>query len=247
MNRYSYKNVCLIVTSCMFPKSNVKKLTVTNFETRKEQYMESLKWYINETDIVNICYCDNSMAPCDVDLVMLANSKGKRLEWLSFQGDCEKVAEQGKGYGEGEILDYAFKNSQLVNEADVLIKITGRLNALNIKTILKFTDRRYSYFEMHRGYVDSRCYVVKKQDYLKYLLGLKNEVDDNKRYYIEHVLFDKIKNNTRRFHPLPFALNISGISGSMGVEYKDTAVKHIAKSLKRFILSVIWHITQLAK
>lgn len=241
MKRSHYGNCCLIVTGCMTPQSGVKNLVISDPEIRKQQYMESLQYYINNTEIKNICYCDNSLAPCNEELIKIANDKGKRLECISFQGDTEKVAEKGKGYGEGDILDYAIKNSRLIEETDVLIKVTGRLRVMNMRAILRMAAREYSYFEMHHGYVDSRCYIVKKKDYVKYLSGVKERVQDGSGYYIEHVLFDEINSHSDRFHPLPFALNISGMSGSMGIAYKDSQVKHIAKTIKRLLLAVKWH------
>lgn len=244
MNGFNYKDCCLIVTGCMFPQCDVKNLAIKDYRIRQQQYIESLKWYINETSISRIVYCDNSNALCPEGLIELAETEGKVLEWLPFQGNSDKVLEKGKGYGEGEILDYAVHNSQLVSESDVLIKITGRLKPLNISSILQLSRRRYSYFEMHDGYVDSRCYIVKKEDYIKYLLGVNDKVDDYRGYYIEHVLYDEIQKYPKRFHPLPFALNISGMSGSMGVEYKDGVMLHIAKDIKRIVLAVKWKIEQ---
>lgn len=241
MKQLHYGDCCLIVTGCMFPQSGVKNLVISNYEIRKQQYMESLQYYIDDTEIKNICYCDNSLAACNEGLIKLANDKGKHLEWISFRGDTEKTVKKGKGYGEGEIIDYAIQNSRLVAEADVLIKVTGRLRVLNMWALLRMAAREYSYFEMHCGYVDSRCYVVKKEDYVKYLSGVKENVEDDIGYYIEHALFDKINSHSDRFHPLPFALNISGMSGSMGIAYNERKMKYTLKSIKRFFMAVRWH------
>lgn len=168
--------------------------------------------------------------------------KKKNFEWLSFKGNIEKVLEKGKGYGECEIIDYIIQNSLLVSKTDVIIKVTGRLKVLNIGTILRQANKGYCYFELHNNYVDSRCWIANKDVYVKYFIGIKDKVNDPNGYYIEHVIFDKIINYKEIFHPLPFALNILGKSGSMGIVYKDSGIKYIVKSVKRFLMTVRWYI-----
>ena len=56
----------------------------------------------------------------------------KEFEWISFQGNTTKTQEKGKGYGEGEIIEYAINHSQLLAKSKMLMKLTGRFYVKNM-------------------------------------------------------------------------------------------------------------------
>lgn len=54
------------------------------------------------------------------------------MQFNHFKGARIKCKKR-KGYGEGEFIDYAIRNSVLVFSSDVLIKANGRLKMPSIK------------------------------------------------------------------------------------------------------------------
>ena len=47
------------------------------------------------------------------------------------------MLEQGKGYGEGEIIEYALKNSAFLHSEREFIKLTGRITIENLDAIIR--------------------------------------------------------------------------------------------------------------
>lgn len=52
----------------------------------------------------------------------------------------------GKGYGEGEIIEYGLKYSELLRGAAYFCKLTGRLKVENINRFTKLAKMDKSYF-----------------------------------------------------------------------------------------------------
>lgn len=240
-------DVCILLTGCIHPALNVMKLSLKSPEERTSQTLKSIDFFIRHSKIKKIVYCDSSLSEKNDKLNELACKYNKEFEWVSFQGDTTKTAVKGKGYGEGETIEYAISNSQLIKKSKVIIKVTGRLYVKNINSILLLLDNRYSYLDYHNKYVDTRCYIVQKSDYINFLLHAHQSVNDNQRRYIENVFYDIAKTYDGVFHPFPVACNIIGMSGSTGESYGDSSIKHLLKSVKIFLRAVVWHIKRYRK
>lgn len=166
--------VVLIITGCISPILNQTSLILKDIKERYRQYIDCLKYYIEESLFCNIIFCDNSGydVPDKEDLCNYALAKGKRLEWLSFRGDLEKTASIGnKGLGEDEIMDYIFANCDFARRSKSFVKITGRLQLKNIDVLLRAAEYGKNYFyrdlygRVNHG-VDTRFYVMDTKFYL---------------------------------------------------------------------------------
>ena len=95
----------LLITGCISPIKNQKWLQISDKKIRLEQYLDSIKFYIDDSIFSRIIFCDNSGCQYDglLDLLSYAASKNKKLEWLSFEGNPNLVMKWGKGAGEDEI------------------------------------------------------------------------------------------------------------------------------------------------
>lgn len=240
-------NLCLLLTGCIHPTSNIKKLAIKSPEERRKQTLTAIDFFIRKTKIKRIVYCDNSSSKKENGLEDLAHQYKKEFEWISFQGNTTKTQEKGKGYGEGEIIEYAINHSQLLAKSKMLMKLTGRFYVKNIDFILFFLSSRYSYLDYHAGYIDTRCYIVQKPDYLNFLLHAHENVNDEQKYYIENVFYNIATSCNGVFHPFPVVCNIIGISGSMGTVYYDGQIKLFLKSIKTFSRAMIWNIKEKRK
>ena len=98
------EDVVLLITGCICPNQNQRFLVLKDAEERLKQYLDSIRFYIESSPFTKIVFCDNSAYSCDSvqELMDVAQKRNKTLEWLSFQGNHEKITEQGKGYGEGK-------------------------------------------------------------------------------------------------------------------------------------------------
>ena len=125
----------LIITSTVYVNSGLT--VVMDAGLREQQYTDSILFYIGSAAIKKIVVCDNSGFDYSKVERLSAGAKqhGKEIEFLSFQGDKDKIKQQGKGYGEGEIMAYTLKNSRLLGEGSDFFKVTGRVIVLNIDRI----------------------------------------------------------------------------------------------------------------
>jgi hypothetical protein len=227
----------LIITSCIKVNNKIPFLTVKNENDRLNQYIETLVWAFTNTPFDKIIYCDNSGISLDelknkLSITQkLSKQTGKRFELLGFQGNLKQVYLKGKGYGEGEIIDYVYKNSQLLKSETVYYKITGRLTINNILTLIKNKQTENIFlFRANAKYVDTRFYCLKISDYKKYFRNVYKLTNDSNGYYLEHVYYDTLNNNKISYRRFLAEIEFRGISGSTGEIYNTLNTTHWLKS-----------------
>jgi hypothetical protein len=218
----------LIITSTVYVNSLQTVLTDPNI--RLQQYIDSIIYYLNTKNIKKIIVCDNS--GFDYSKITSINEKikksDKELELLNFQGNTECIKEFGKGYGEGEIMRFIFKNSKLIQGEEIsFIKITGRLQIKNIDLVLQFLNPKSEYFQpvnlnpfIDLKKVDTRFYQCSKIVFQNVLENSYFEVDDKTNKFLEHVYYNKLKINKIKFKSFLVLPKFSGISGSTGIVYE---------------------------
>ncbi len=219
-----YDEVCLVMTACIAPSAQVKALTVRDEKERRKQYLEAARFYIEKTRIQHIVFCDNSDAEEIGLLKKLAKENRKQFEWLRYQGDEKKAKEQGKGYGEGEILTYVLQNSKLLQGCRYMAKVTGRLKVRNMDMVIRLLDGSGNYFnsyvdQRNRFFIDTRFFVVSLRDYESFLKDCYQSVNDSRGFYLENSVARAVRKKRVAYHVFPVALDIEGVSGTSGMEY----------------------------
>lgn len=231
------KDLCLIITGCIYPNSNVPVLSIKAGFQRKRQYIDSIQYYIEKSRVANIVFCDNSNAPKEDGLKELAQKHGKNFEWISFEGNSNKVVSKGKGYGEIEIINYAIANSTLISKSKMLFKVTGRLIIKNIDWFIRLGKEDKNYFLVRTNkFVDTRCYCIRKADYIKYFSQVGEFVDDREGVFLEHVFYKTIENKKVDYKLFPIEPEFSGVSGSNGYVYDSSHYKNVIKSVVAYIM-----------
>lgn len=202
---------------------------ISDPEERLAQYLNSIGHAIDHYHLFNkIIFCENTGYSHDyASLFEQAKKKGKELEVLSFIGNQQVIQQRGKGYGEGETIEYALKNSTLLKDRPSFFKLTGRLIIKNLDRIAASADAENGFIwhpkEIYRrksDHVETYFFKVSREFYTEYLLDGYRQVDEINHLYIEHIFFDRLKNlNLRAFkHPL----QIIGNSGTSGKPYLET-------------------------
>jgi hypothetical protein len=177
---------------------------------------------------LKIVICDGS--GYDLSSFVSQRWPGSRIEVLSFHNDAERVAALGKGFGEGQIIDYALENSRFLAEHNVFMKCTSKLWVSNFEAILtscnvtRFNIRAKPIGEESRlfTWVDTRFYSVTKEFFGAYLAEAYKTVNRMEKHYIEHAYLEALIGagvvNDVLFPKKPI---IKGVSGSFGVEHKN--------------------------
>lgn len=217
----------LVITATINPISQ-DYLKLNNIDERISQYKDSLIHFINCGALEKIIVCDNSNYLSDNDIFKterdLAEKKNINLELLSFTGNTKKVREQGKGYGEGEIMEYIFANSKLLTNEPYFFKVTGRLKVDNVADIVRNTNNKDVCLinipnRTRHDIFDTRFYGMPVKMYKEYFLKAYEKTDDKNNKYLETVFKEVIDKNHLKHRNLPKYPRITGISGTFGSTY----------------------------
>lgn len=223
----------ILLTACINP-DGMAFTKLTDPDERKKQYINAINYYVSNTTLP-IVFVENSNT--DISLLFDATIRSGRLEMFTFKGNKDKV--RGKGYGEAEIIDYALNHSKIIDEASILIKITGRLVIYNV---MKLVTSRNS-FCLNRSvqctvnsefsFADSRI-LIAPVAFIKQILVERLKINDSKHVFFEHILLKIIKEE-HSFYYFPFILEpqITGMSGSTGEQYKK-----VKSSFKKWMLYI---------
>ena len=229
----------LIITATISP-GDQDYLKIKSIDDRILQYKTCLIHFINCDAFDKIVFCDNSNYLTDNDVFEeernLAVSKNVSLELLSFKGNSENVKEQGKGYGEGEIMEYIFSGSSLIKEEPYFFKVTGRLKVDNVKKIVRnVKDNNVCLINIpnhtRHDIYDTRFYGMPSEMYREYFLKAYEQTDDKNKKYLETVFKEVIDTNYLKHRNLPRYPRITGISGTFGSMYEYTEWKCRIKDL----------------
>ena len=178
------KKYCLLLTGTVAPE-NVPNLKRHDAAVRESDYINSLmKWLALAIPVV---FVENSFY-----------NSNKISDLLATREDCEylritsRVSHLGKGHGEAEIVAYAFANSQLIQNSDVVVKITGRLYIQNALVILRAFDALANltimcWLKEHLTFADSRFFIGTTLFYRQFLLPELPGITEEQGIYFEHV------------------------------------------------------------
>ena len=240
---------CLIITSCIYPFSSFVELK--DPEEREFLHVAALKRWINESNFESIIICDNSNYVYSNEFVVLAQSKNKHLEILSFKGDHEKGLKYGKGFGEGELMKYVILNSSIIKNYNSFFKVTGKLFVENFRSInnkdkIKDSDFIFAipiiniFSQRKISFIHTTFYYARVESFRLHLLDAFLKVRDNEGIYLEHVYSDSLKkikcNNNVSIKPMIPMPIVTGVSGSTGGFYG------VRSSWKNIILFILFKI-----
>lgn len=238
----------LIITGCICVNTNTPYVVIRDTYERLQDYLNTIRWAIEETDFTDIIFGDNSNYICHIiddmeRMKALAQKRGKSFEYYSFQGDSHTVAMRGKGYGEGEILAYLYKNSTIMRKSECYYKLTGRLTIENIEKI-HLSDKAENTFIFDVGMrsVDTRFYKLKMKDYISYFLDAHCKVNEPENKILEYVYYSVLTENHLPFIRFNRSLEFRGKSGSSGTEYKNVYHENILMELvhNSFLYRTYW-------
>lgn len=235
----------IVLTACINP-GNMPYTALVDAEIRAKQYIDALYYYLVKTRN-KIVFVENTNT--DISFHFKSYIDNNRLEYIMFDGNSSFDNRKGKGYGEALILEWALKNSKFVNSNTYILKITGRLILKNISLLNKIyclakskhTNQMALVSIIDYEVADSRAFIAHKTFFSDVFLKNKEDINDSKNNYFEHVLLQSIidwKNSGAAFIPLRFYLDIRGISGSVGNVYKKpkcliwSHIKHYHNSYK---------------
>lgn len=217
-------NFVLLLTACISP-NGMSFTAVTDPSIREKAYIDALNYYLHNT-AYKIVFCNNS----GEDLSKKIDDKKNRIEFLSFCGN-DYDRNLGKGYGEYQLMKYAFENSSFIMQAHYIVKVTGKLKVKNLKENLNVLPKLFGQredFLMVKTFpppvcgTDSRCFMANKGFYERFLSGGEKLINDSHGFYFEHLLYQSVEANKDEFFWVDFPLPplVDGYSWTDGEKYE---------------------------
>ena len=218
----SLRQNIVVLTATIDPSVGKVHVALSNKVLRLTQYLDNIRRLILESDFTHIIFCENSNYHHDYsDLTALAQNYGKKLEILSFMGSNDIIMVKGKGYGEGEILNYAVNNSMFLQEnCTTFYKLTGRIYVENVNTILAHSnnDNIFIRWDVKKNEVDTRFFKTQVGFFKENLSHLLDRCDERTAMSIEEVYFDVLKGTPEVYSFTSYPI-IKGMCASLGRPY----------------------------
>ena len=232
-------DIPLIITSAI--NVNAPRTKLGGISDRLHHTLEGLREWVTLRAFRRIIVCDGSGFDIAPYLKQLDESgdAGLTFESLCFQNDISLVAQRGKGYGEGQIVQHTLNHSRLLADADSFAKCTSKLWVTNAAECVRHYNGTAA-LNLSGGfspkYVDTRFYIFSKAFYASHLSDCHRTVDEDHGYFLEHRFLESIK-DTRMYrntlYPTP---TIRGVSGSMGTPYQTSRRNNLMKDFRNTVL-----------
>jgi hypothetical protein len=221
----------------------------SNPDIRRKDYLRGLRSWLTSGCKADILFCENSGA--DISDFREAASHSPfsgSVRCLSFSGNsgAEKF---GKGYGEIEMLKYAFVACPDLSQYRYIVKASGRYEYFNagdvINKISASTADLICDIHANLTYGDTRTAAFTPEIALKYIIPFQEELDENRGIIIEHLMARCLHRTIisgGSWAPLPCTPYCDGISGSWNTPQRSTALYRLKQDIKRRIAKWIYRV-----
>lgn len=234
----------VLLTSCVIVADHTVNLK--DRDDRIRLTLQSAEKWLAIAPGLRLVICDGS----NYDLTEAVRERfpAANIECLHFQNDAQKVGIYGKGYGEGEIVNYAIAHSAYLKESDYFAKCTAKLWVENFSDCLAgwngscllkgyFADV-FSLRPTRFDYIDTRFYLVSKAFYAKYLAATYLKVHSDRGISLEHCFRDAVLENGLSGVLFGVAPVICGVGGGSGTYYRNNLKRRIKEAIRlRMVMS----------
>lgn len=226
----------ILLTGTIDPsKFNNTMTTLSDVDTRLNQYQTAIKWWIDKSKFENIIFIENSGYRFNKDYYSSkAAQKGKSFEFISGTPHYENTLNQGKSFGEIMLITEAIERSELLKSCDSFYKCTGRLIIKNVNRILKHGYKSGNIFLgiPSDKWVFTWFFSVEKDFYKEVLQDSYKYVDDKNGVFMEHIYYKKLIAERAKIDTFKVYPNVAGISAGSSSKYHSNVLSLFLKNRK---------------
>jgi hypothetical protein len=240
-------DLVMLLTACIDP-GNVYSVARRDPVTRLNDYMQSVKYFLQLPGITNIVFCENSGVDlADIrEAVRLNNPYHKNLEVLSFYGQPDHP-EYGKGYGEMCIIEYALNHSKSIQKSKMILKISGRLIIANVEAIAKAISKTkcidvFCDLRQNLSTSDSRFFCATPRFLREYFMPFQKIMNESKGICFEDVLARAVHcamADGLRWSMLPYAHDMRGVAATADIPIPSSRLRFISREIFRTIKAMM--------
>lgn len=229
----------LLITSSII--ASAPKTMLSNSSERLLETIKALGQWIEMGVTDKIIVCDGSnfdLAPHIANVIPAY----EKIELIRFQNDLNMISRKGKGWGEGEIIKFALKESEVLRSATQFMKCTAKLWVTNAEKCARNFNGEAAFdyegrFSPHK--IDTRFYIVSKRFYIQNLLEAHESVSDLDGFYLEHAFCEALAEISPARYVMTPTPRVMGVSGSMGISYKNSRLKSAFRNIRSQLFKVI--------
>lgn len=231
----------VLITSAIKASAPLTKLV----DTRERLLLlaDSLRLWAT-SGVSQIVVCDGSTTEIALELNKVINLSEFqcKFEILGFINSTSMVSLLGKGYGEGEIVNYAIKHSKALADSPYFVKCTGRLFVVNYWSVIRcfrgYFGASSSGFAFFPQCVDTRFYIASREFFLRHMANGYLSVNDSIGVHLENVYFAILINSSDTQWLFSTPPRYKGVSGSLAKTYKKDRLYAFRQfSAKAFIFA----------
>lgn len=232
----------LLITTCIEVSAIAEK--ITDPQERLRLTLEGIAEWLTNPAVESLVVVEGSDYDFSAKVSALSRDSGKRVEFLRFRNDAERVRRQGKGYGEGESVHYALTRSPLLGASEYFAKCTGKLYVRNYARCLAAFDNEFQCAVNGKHAIESldlRLYFAGREFWLKHMADAHVKVDDPAGYFLEYAYLDRLRGVGLRGFTLTVPPIVTGRSGSDNIQYKPPSLyKYLSRRLRYSIFRRIY-------
>lgn len=229
----------ILISSSITPHDTGVKLS--NPQQRLFHAIESIENWLRVAPDSHVVLCDGS--GFDFRPVVEERFPWAKIECLSFENNRNRIAEFGRGFGEGEIIRFALQRSKYLNQANAFAKCSSKLWVENYAECLAqfqgeclFSGVFNNAFSLTKKIemvqVDTRFYIIDSAFYLRHFMEAHREIGKTPGFGLEDSFFSILQSLGQQRYLFSVPPVIRGVGGGTGTYYKESWHRIIKEKIR---------------
>jgi hypothetical protein len=235
---------CLLLTATIRVREDIRMTVRSDINTRLSDYKEAFEKWARDPAVASIVFVENSGIDLSPFQEIARRFPDKNVEFLSFECPPFDGLRGGKSYGEIMCFEHCLAHSSLLNASATFLKVTGRFYVANVGPLMDFVSQKESpnavcNFYRNLTWADSRVFGGSLDLLRRYLCPMKHLIDENNDMGMEQLLaraIHQLMGDGGTWSPTPEALQIEGVSGTLGTTWTPGLLNKFKQTIRHTIL-----------
>lgn len=218
----------LLITSAMAPPANTPTLKMTDRNMRSITTKAAIFFWVAQGQ-KNIVICDSTgSSVLTAEELSTIRKLNVGIEQIAYRQDEALVVEKGKGFAEGQLIQFAVQNSELLMRSGHFFKCTGKVFCRNFSAIWELVVKNnienifWKLYEhsRDRNLIDGRFFYTSIAEFQRLVLPAYSQSSESQ--ILEYHLSQSVQSQLRAAASLRPLL--SGFSGGLGNQLPEQSL-----------------------